>query len=120
MALIPISKSLKKNEKNKQIPNKKNLPLITRWLRKRIPCTSCVKSCHVLTIIFFSLSGNTVLHAAVVMEKLGSRQNPRFNDGLRYWCCARRGKKTKKETFTRLPRRQPEAPQLVGLPIFFL
>ena len=69
-------------------------------------------------LLYFA--GHSVLRPPLVMEKLGGRQNPCPDDGLGYRRRAGRGKATEEATSTRLPRRQPEAPQLVGLQILFL
>lgn len=54
------------------------------------------------------------------MEELGSGQDPRPHDGPRRWHLLRGGEEAEKEIAPRLPRRQFEAPQLVGVPLLFL
>ena len=69
-------------------------------------------------LTFFS--GHTLLHSPVVVEKLGSRQNPSANDGFRPWHHIRGRKAIEKETVVGLPLRKLEKPQLLGLQILFL
>jgi hypothetical protein len=68
----------------------------------------------------FLFPGNFVLCAPMVVEKLGSWKDPCSYDGPGHWSNPGCGKTAEKETLTRLPLRQPETSQLVGLQIFLL
>lgn len=61
-----------------------------------------------------------LLRPSLDVEKLGRRQNPCTYDGFRRRDLFRSREETKKEVTTGLPRRQPEASQLVGLQILLL
>ena len=75
-----------------------------------------------LTLKFdsFFIAGHTLLHSPVVVEKLGSRQNPSANDGFGPWHHIRGRKAIEKETLVGLPLRKLEKPQLLGIQILFL
>ena len=75
-----------------------------------------------LTLKFdsFYIAGHTLLHSPVVVEKLGSRQNPSANDGFGPWHHIRGRKAIEKETLVGLPLRKLEKPQLLSIQILFL
>ena len=54
------------------------------------------------------------------MEELGGGQDPRADDGSGHRRGAGRGEAAEEAAAARLPRRQPQAPQLVGLQILLL
>lgn len=66
------------------------------------------------------LIGDPVLRASLAMEELGSGKNPRPDDGPGCWHLFRGGEETEEETLARLPGRQPQTPQLVGVSLLFL
>lgn len=68
----------------------------------------------------FFFSGHPILHPPVVMEELGGRKDHGSYDGPRHRGRVRSGEEAEEETLIRLPLRQFEKPQLVGIQIFLL
>lgn len=66
------------------------------------------------------VSGDPVLRASLAVEELGSRQDPRPHDGPRRGHLLGGREEAEEEASPRLPRRQFEAPQLVGVSLLFL
>jgi len=64
--------------------------------------------------------GHPVLCAALAVEELGGGQDPRPHDGPGRWHLLRGGEETEEEAAARLPGRQPQTSQLVGLSLLFL
>ena len=80
-----------------------------------------ILSSDVSVFVFLLLAtGDPVLRASLAMEELGSGQDPRPDDGPGRRHLLRSGEETKEETAARLPGRQPQASQLVGLSLLFL
>lgn len=81
-----------------------------------------ILSSDVSVFVFLLLlaTGDPVLRASLAMEELGSGQDPRPDDGPGRRHLLRSGEETKEETAARLPGRQPQASQLVGLSLLFL
>lgn len=63
-----------------------------------------------MAIRTYIFPGFVVLRPPLAVEKLGSRQDTRVNDGFRYRCRPRCGETTKEAFAAGLPRRQSEAP----------
>lgn len=70
--------------------------------------------------LFFILVGHPVLRAALAVEELGGGQDSRPHDGPGRWHLLRSGEETEEEAAARLPGRQPQTSQLVGLSLLFL
>ena len=70
--------------------------------------------------VFFFVTGNSLLHSPMVVEKLGSRKNPGSHDGSRPRHHIRGRETLQKEVVIGLPLRKPKKPQLLGLQILFL
>lgn len=68
-------------------------------------------------LYFFLFLGNIILHATLVMEIVGRRQNTRADDGPRYWNLFGHRKEAEEETHVRLPMGEFEIPQLVGVQV---
>lgn len=71
-------------------------------------------------LFFFLIAGHSVLRAALAVEELGGGQDPRPHDGPGRWHLLRSGEETEEEAAARLPGRQPQTSQLVGLSLLFL
>ena len=69
---------------------------------------------------FIPIAVDPVLHSKMVVEKLGGWQNTCPDDGLGYRGRSRCREAAKEAATSRLPGGQPQAPQLVGIPIFLL
>ncbi len=66
------------------------------------------------------LSGSIILRAAMAVEELGGGQDRGADDGPRRGRHLRGGEEAEEEAAARLPLRQPQEPQLVGLQILLL
>lgn len=75
---------------------------------------------NVMLYYEFGSTGDPVLRASVAMEELGGGQDPRPHDGPGRGHLLRGGEEAEEEAAPRLPGRQPQAPQLVGLPLLLL
>ena len=73
-----------------------------------------------LSFFLSCVAGPSVLRSPLAVEELGGGQDPRADDGPRHRRGAGRGEAAKEAAAARLPRRQPQAPQLVGLQILLL
>lgn len=73
-----------------------------------------------MTSLLFNFAGNLLLCAEVDVEKLGRWENPCPHDGFGRWYLLGGGEETKEETAFGLLSRQPQAPQLVGIPVLLL
>ena len=68
----------------------------------------------------YYLSGYSVLHTEMVVEKLGGGEDNRLDDGPGHWGGVRGREEAEEKAAAGLPVRQPEEPQLVGLQILLL
>ena len=60
------------------------------------------------------------LRSTMDVEELGRGEDPCPHDGLGRGHMLRGGEEAEEEAVVGLPRRQPEAPQLVGVPVLLL
>lgn len=67
--------------------------------------------------IAFRITGDTVLHAQMVVETLGGRENPGSHDGSGRGYLHGRGEEAEEKDSARLSVGEPEVPQLVDLQI---
>ena len=72
-----------------------------------------------MSVLFF-VTGHSLLHSPMVVEKLGSRENPGSHDGSRPRHHIRGRETLQKEVVIGLPLRKPKKSQLLGLQILFL
>ena len=71
-------------------------------------------------VVVVVIVGDPVLRASMAVEELGGGQDSCPHDGPGRGHLLRSGEETEEEAPARLPGRQSQAPQLVGLSLLFL